>query len=1130
MSGSQNDKTYDIWEFLLSEEELPDLSGTLPYFFRYGKKRYEADTWAEFFTFFCSFLYDKRFEKLSKLKSRSIPGVSRRVLFSVSPLYLRRPRRIGNRFFVETNLGANRIIKICSQLADLCNIDKNKIVIQFYKEAEDEEEDPIVEKGESVESAELDKPTSINKGTIAETQTEADPGQVLPLAETSSVNEMKSAEIRYDIWEFLLSEEELPDLSGTLPYFFQYGKERYEADTWADFFTHFCTFLYERQSSKLAQLKSRPIPGVSKRVLFSGSPHLLRRPKQIDSYFYVETNLSSNKIIRLCSRLANLCNVPKDKITIQFYKETVDDGEDPIVEQGENPVESAELVENAEPVSFNRATQIQTQKETNTGHVFSLAEMPSVSGMKPTGIKIENREFSAEHWSTVWVCLFNEVERKNPGVLRTLADRPENRLKISRWQTHFVAPKRLECGLYIETNYSALAAWKRAQSLSAYCGVPLEKVHVLLAEKSANRSSTGSEELRPDHSPKLTQNNSQSPEPAIETGFDRFVEQLPKTLPQTLTIFGEECKTKHWRQVFQTLCETAEKRVPGRLKQLVGRHFDFALFPPFLSDGTRQGFWPQKITEGLWIEKCYQDNVLAKLCQAVCRWCGFGARDVYLGENAGGAYQSWDQPKLEGREFGKKLPELGSELETDLQFLLHTYFFETGYRCGSIITFGKLQNYAEEEGLSSIEGIPPKVIDETMKRVGLFVDGKVFPVSEEYAERLDEKISDIFQSGVSVIGYESLHQKVYKDFPDFFSPEYMIGLLKRCLPDKYRYGERILTTKEGDPFQNEEQEKEAVAAEIENHWTEKDGRRLTVEEIARKLPNITPELIWNVLDEDPGFLKQNKIYIRLPLLTIPESVKARVLKQVETEVQTEGYLFLTDLEIEDLKQLNEDVPETELRYALFKLLLSDRYKRSGRVVSSLGDKKTTTEIIEDYCLKRKYCSVSEIETRFAEAIGSNPFFIDVLEENKVRRDEDQFVPIEDVHFNVDQVDYLIDATLGERKHLPVSGFITFVNYPLCELRWNKYLLQSYCRHFSKRFTALRRPGNKSFLGAIARKESKYVDYNDLLADELAHSGVDLTSDQESFNHLIKKGYLENQQSKKTFTEIITAAVKLREGI
>ena len=941
-------------------------------------------------------------------------------------------------------------------------------------------------------------------------------------------------DIIYDVWEFLLSEEELPDLSGTLPYFFQYGRKRHEADTWADFFTQFCTFLYERRYAYLSRLKSQPIPGVSKRILFSASPLYLRRPRRIGSRFFIETNLGSNQIIRLCSHLADLCNVPKDKIKIQFYKEAEDDEDDTAVEKGES-TESAEVIEPAESASAIREALAESQTDANTEPIVSLAEMPSVSGMKPRGIRIENREYSAEHWSTVWIQLFNDIERKKPGILKTLADRPENRLKISRWQKRFIAPKLLECGLYLETNYSAPDAWKRAQSLCEYCGVPLEKVHVLLAEKSAPRPNGGSDESRPDYGPKVTRNDSQISEPAIETGFDRFVEQLPETLPKTFTFFGEELwfKTRHWRQVFQTLCEMTEKRVPGRLKQLVGRRFDFAPLPPFWADGTNQGIWPQKITEGLWIEKCFQDPVLAKLCQAVCRWCGFTAQEVYLGEGCGRSIpQSWDQHGQTERELEKTRPEHSTDLETDLKLLLNTRFFETGYRCDSIITFGKLQNYAEEEGLSSIEGNPPKVIDEAMKRVGLFVDGKVFPVNDEDAERLDEKISDIFQSGVRVIEYESLHKNISGNFPDFFSPEYMICLLKKRLPGKYRYGERILTPKEGEsfPFLSETQEWEAVAAEIKKHWTERDGRRLSVDEIARKLPNITPELIQKVLDQDSDFLKQNKAYIHLPLLIISESAEARILKQAETDVRTDGYMFLTDLEIEDLKQLNEDVPETELRLALFTLLLSDRYKRSGKVISSLYDKKTTTEIIEDYCLKRKYCSISEIETRFAEAIGSNPFFIDVLEENKVRRDEDQFVPIEDVHFDVEQVDSLIDATLGERKHLPVSGFITFVNYPPCERTWNKYLLQSFCRHFSKRFTVLRRQGNKSFLGAIARKESKYADYNDLLADELTHSGVDLTSDQESFKHLIKKGYLENQQSKKTFAEIVTAAKKLREGI
>ncbi len=65
--------------------------------------------------------------------------------------------------------------------------------------------------------------------------------------------------------------------------------------------------------------------------------------------------------------------------------------------------------------------------------------------------------------------------------------------------------------------------------------------------------------------------------------------------------------------------------------------------------------------------------------------------------------------------------------------------------------------------------------------------------------------------------------------------------------------------------------------------------------------------------------------------------------------------------------------------------------------------------------------------------------------------------------------------------------------PVDSYQWNWFLLESFCRLFSKQFSFLVAAPNRKNVGVIVRKSAKYDNYYSLMASAVNKSGIDLTN-------------------------------------
>jgi len=92
-------------------------------------------------------------------------------------------------------------------------------------------------------------------------------------------------------------------------------------------------------------------------------------------------------------------------------------------------------------------------------------------------------------------------------------------------------------------------------------------------------------------------------------------------------------------------------------------------------------------------------------------------------------------------------------------------------------------------------------------------------------------------------------------------------------------------------------------------------------------------------------------------------------------------------------------------------------------------------------------------------------------------------------------------------------------------QWNLFLLESYCRRFSRAFKYQCLSVNSRSVGAIFRKAAGFADYTDVLAAAVVVAGVELT-EKAVGDFLFESGYVARRTG--AITDVIAKVRVLRE--
>ena len=299
----------------------------------------------------------------------------------------------------------------------------------------------------------------------------------------------------------------------------------------------------------------------------------------------------------------------------------------------------------------------------------------------------------------------------------------------------------------------------------------------------------------------------------------------------------------------------------------------------------------------------------------------------------------------------------------------------------------------------------------------------------------------------------------------------------------------------------------------------------TFAELSAKLPLIPYDKIRFVLAQNGDFLwNSHETYVRTELIHIPEDELKQIIDCIEDGIMTSGRASFDDLPLNNLSELNPQISGKALNNAVYKLI-EGKYDRNDKVLTRKGESKDTYTAVVEYCKNVDKCTYGRLEAIAKRVAGviRQPAIVEAANDTMVRIDKEHFVADDFVEFDVTGIDNALDQTV-RGGFIGLKEVTTFVNFPFCGYGWNLFLLESYCRRFSRKYMYETRRANSSNSGAIVLKSCRYS-YHDLMAHAVARTKVDLI-EADVFDYLTEAGYME----RKRYSDIellISEAIDLR---
>lgn len=300
----------------------------------------------------------------------------------------------------------------------------------------------------------------------------------------------------------------------------------------------------------------------------------------------------------------------------------------------------------------------------------------------------------------------------------------------------------------------------------------------------------------------------------------------------------------------------------------------------------------------------------------------------------------------------------------------------------------------------------------------------------------------------------------------------------------------------------------------------------TFDELSLKLPLIPMDKIKFTLAQQTAFVwNSTETYMQAKWFEADEEEIVRLVDYIDKQCEENGGVSLDEIPFDRLIETNPEISETAL-YTCFCKLVENHFERNARMLTRKGASKDTYTAVIEFCRKQDKCTYDRLEYIAKQVAGTikRPDIIEAANAVMVRVDKNDFIADRFIRFDTDRIDTALDYIVTN-DFIGMREITTFSMFPFCGYGWNLYLLESYCRRFSKKYKYETRRANSSNSGAIVIK-SCLLNYHDIMTQAVARSGRELQQN-EVFDFLTEAGYMERKKYS-DIDSLISEAAQLRE--
>jgi hypothetical protein len=414
-----------------------------------------------------------------------------------------------------------------------------------------------------------------------------------------------------------------------------------------------------------------------------------------------------------------------------------------------------------------------------------------------------------------------------------------------------------------------------------------------------------------------------------------------------------------------------------------------------------------------------------------------------------------------------------------------TAHFSNGFRVGSPIELSRFRRFFTED-FDEEPTLSDESLDEKILACGILFDGKVFVVNQDTTDEIKREVDSAIDGGAEIIFYGAFHRQN----ENWLLSANVISedMLKVVLTNLYP--QYVHKTNCFSPERRGGNEFVKIEREILRVWS--DDILLGYDQLSRRLPYIPVDKIKGALAQGRNFVWNTEgVYTYTGRVDIDDKERTAILDCVATAHRKNGYASLSGVPLGEIAERNCQLSLTAVHNAIFALVLSDKYDRRGKIITRKGGTLDALTIMKEYCRSLERCSLQDLLDFERELTGETHRWIPMEAAYAVliRIDKDTFVADRYVNFNVDLIDAAIEM-LVVGDCLPLKSFAAFGAFPDCGQAWNLFLLESYCRRFSRKYRFDAPSVNSRNAGAVIRK-SCGMNYTEIMANAAATADIPL---------------------------------------
>lgn len=592
--------------------------------------------------------------------------------------------------------------------------------------------------------------------------------------------------------------------------------------------------------------------------------------------------------------------------------------------------------------------------------------------------------------------------------------------------------------------------------------------------------------------------------------------------PIKVSYFGEEKECDGWQSLWVQSIRFLEEDYPEIIRGMIGHCFA-AVDKVLLSTGADlDGFGKAvELQDGFYLETDVTPDQIVTLIRLLMDRCNM------------------DYDNLEITcQHGQALPVFGTAAIAETSFValrvrerytvILAEHFADGFRPEKALDRDRFRMYYSGRFGQELTEEDAQLV-RSLKKVGTLRDGRIFVEDEAEQNDLLEEINDVvmktFEAGASSIYMDCLFAKFQEKLAErlhIYNVDSLESVLlsskKRNYFKKYKY--LCQYNKEPEAYTD-------VIAYMKNMHLP-----VTHSEIAAGLWYFPFHKIKQILLAAPVIVSiAPETCLYAENLPVSEKEIGQIAELIHDALLQRSYI--SDVELMQLIEENcpsvimntLDYPIRGRRNALA-YFLQDKFSFRGSIISEKDEEISMAEVFADFCKRSERVTVEELKNLAGEL--NTIIYWDSVYGEMVRINQKEFVRRDQIHFDVVQTDRVLDSLI-QNAYAPIKNMNLFLHFPVIEVPWNSFVLESYAAKNSKRFRLLHASGYSAAesCGAIVRRESGISNYSTLAADVLAKN-QGWKNKEEALQILVDLGY----QQRRSYKEIekVMQEAKIRRNI